>query len=73
MNKAQLIKNNVKTMTNEKDGYDDNVWHLVNSSTKEIWDMASEEMEEFLLDVNKDKNASILRAVMQNLVPFGYE
>ena len=65
---AQLDKNDVRNC-NEVMDYDSNTWHLVNSSTKAIWNMSSEELEKFLLDIKKDKNASIIRAVMQKLVP----
>ena len=65
---AQLYKNDAKNF-NEVMNYNSNTWHLVNSSTKAISNMASEELEKFLVDIKKDENASILRAVMQKLVP----
>ena len=59
-----------RTQRSEDTNYDSNTWHLVDSLSKEIRDMNSQELEEFLSGIRKDKKASIFRAVMQNLLPF---
>jgi len=58
------------TQRPEETDYDSNTWHLVDSLSYKILDMNSQELEEFISDIRKDKKASIFRAVMQNLLPF---
>lgn len=49
--------------TDQPMAYDRSMWHLINSSSEEIWNMSTEEVIEFIENA-RNENGSILQATM---------